>query len=70
MFSWEPILWGDTARCQEMTLKTRITWSFHIDQNRKRAAQGFGVLGSLLNMTSLSEEWRPALQALNRPMMD
>jgi hypothetical protein len=45
----EPIQWVDTARYLGVTLDTRLTWSTHIDQARKKVAQRLGVLGLLLN---------------------
>jgi hypothetical protein len=35
-----------------VTLDTRLTWSPHIDQIRKGAAQSLGMLGPLLNRKS------------------
>jgi len=35
-----------------VTLDTRLTWSPHIDQIRKRAAHRMGILGPLLNRKS------------------
>jgi hypothetical protein len=34
-----PIQWVDPARYLGVTLDTRLTWSTHIDQVRKKAAQ-------------------------------
>jgi len=48
----EPIEWVDTTRYLEVTLDTRLTWSPHIDQVRKRTAQRMGMLGSFLNSKS------------------
>ena len=48
----EPIQWVDTTRHLEVTLDTRLTWSPHIDQIRKRAAQRMGMLCPLLNRKS------------------
>jgi hypothetical protein len=48
-FLGEPIQWVQTARYLGVTLLTRLTWSAHVDQVRKRAAQRFGMLGPLLN---------------------
>jgi len=60
----EPIEWVDTTRY--------ITWSLHIDQVRKRAAQRMGLLGPLLSRKSdLSIRNRVLLlKQLIRPMMD
>jgi hypothetical protein len=35
-----------------VTLDTRLTWSTHIDQVRKKAAQWLGALGPLFNRRS------------------
>jgi hypothetical protein len=48
----EPIQWVDTARYIGVTLDTRLTWSTHIDQVRKKAAQRLEALGPLLNRRS------------------
>jgi hypothetical protein len=48
----EPILWVDAALYLGVILDTRLTWSSHIDQVRKRAAQRLGVLGPLLHRRS------------------
>jgi hypothetical protein len=48
----DPILWVDTARYLGMTHDKWLTWSSHIDQVRKTAAQRLEVLGSLLNRKS------------------
>ena len=48
----EPIKWVDTTRYLVVTLDTRLTWSPHIDQVRKRATQRMGMLGHLLNRKS------------------
>jgi hypothetical protein len=41
----KPIQWVDTARYLGVTLDKRLTWSTHIDQMRKKAAQRLGTLG-------------------------
>jgi hypothetical protein len=41
----EPILWVDAARYLGVILDTRLTWSSHIDQVRKKAAQRLRVFG-------------------------
>jgi len=47
-----------------VTLVTRLTWSPHIDQVRKRAAQRMGILGHLLNRKNdLSVRNGPAIEA-------
>jgi hypothetical protein len=51
-FLGEPIQWVKTARCLGVTLDTLLTWSAHVNQVRKRAAQGLGMLGPLLNRRS------------------
>ena len=47
-----PIEWFDTTRYLEVSLDTRLTWSPHIDQVRKRNAQRMGMLGPVLNRKS------------------
>jgi hypothetical protein len=44
----EPIQWVDTARY----LDARLTWSAHVNQVGRKAAQRLGVLGLLLNRRS------------------
>jgi hypothetical protein len=68
----EPIELVDTTRYLGVTLDIRLTWSPHIDQVRKRAAQRLGMLGPLLNRKSdLSVRNRVLLyKQLIRPMMD
>jgi hypothetical protein len=51
-FLGEPIQWVQTARCLGVTLDTRLTWSAHVNQVRKKSAQRLGVLGPLLNRRS------------------
>jgi hypothetical protein len=55
-----------------VTLDTRLTWSPHIHQVRKKAAQRIGMLSPLLNRKSdLSVRNRVLLyKQLIRPMMD
>jgi hypothetical protein len=48
----EPFEWVDTTGYLGETLDTRLTWTPHIDQVRKRAAQILGMLDPLLNMKS------------------
>jgi len=48
----EPIQWVVTARYLGVTFDKRLTWSTHIDQVRKNAAQRLGMLGPLLNRRS------------------
>jgi hypothetical protein len=67
----EPIQWVDTARYLAVILDTRITWSPHIVQVKKKADQRVCMLSSLLH-------WRSGLSIRNgvllykqliRPMM-
>jgi hypothetical protein len=51
-FLGEPIGWVETARYLGVTLGTQLTWSAHINQVGKKAAQRLGVLGPLLNRRS------------------
>ena len=51
-FFGEPIEWVVTTGYLGVTLDTRLTWSSHIDQVRKRTVQRMGMLGSLLNRKS------------------
>ena len=55
-----------------VTLYTRLTWSSHIDQVRKRTAQMMGMLGPLLNRKcDLSVRNAVLLcKQLIRPLMD
>jgi hypothetical protein len=48
----ESIHWVDTTRFRGMTLDTMLTWSPHVVQARKKAAQRLGVLGRVLNRRS------------------
>jgi len=48
----EPIEWVDITCYLGVTLDTRLTWSPHIDQVRKRTVQRMGMLGPLLNRKS------------------
>jgi len=48
----ETMEWVDTTRYLGVTLDTRLTWSPHIDQARKRTAKRMGMLGPLLNRKS------------------
>ena len=58
----EPIQWIDTTRYLGLALDTRLIWSPHIDQVRKRTAQKMGMLGPLL-----CQERSPAIQAAYPP---
>jgi hypothetical protein len=67
----ELIEWVDTTRYLGVTLDTRLTWSPHNDQARKRAAQSLGMLGPLLNRKMMSVRNGVLLyKQLIRPMMD
>jgi hypothetical protein len=62
-WSKQLVIWGD--------LDTRLTWSPHIDQVRKKTAQRIGMLGPLLNGKSdLSVRNGVRYKQLIRPMMD
>jgi hypothetical protein len=71
-FLGEPIQWVDTARYLGVILDTRMTWSPHFVQVRKKAAQKLGLLGCRLHRRSgLSITNRVLLyKQLIRPMMD
>jgi len=45
----EPIEWVDDIQYLGVTLDKRLTWSKHVDQVRKKAAQRLGKLEPLLN---------------------
>jgi hypothetical protein len=68
----EPIEWVDSTHYLGVTLDTRLTWSPHIDQVRKRTGQRMDMLGPLLNRKSdLSVRNRVLLyKQLICPMMD
>jgi hypothetical protein len=55
-----------------VTLDTRLTWSAHINQVGRKAAQRLGVLGTLLNMRSGLSIRNGVLlyKQFIRPMMD
>jgi hypothetical protein len=67
----EPIQWFDTTRYLGVTLDTRLTWSPHIDQVRKKTSQTTGMLGPLLNRKSDLSVRNGVLlyKQLIRPMM-
>jgi hypothetical protein len=44
--------WVETARYLEVTLDTQLSWSAHVNQVGKNAAQRLGVLGPILNRRS------------------
>jgi hypothetical protein len=48
----EPVHRVDTVRYLGVTVDKQLTWSTHIDQVRKKAAQSLGALGTLLNRRS------------------
>jgi hypothetical protein len=66
----EPILWVDAARYLGVILDTRLTWSSHIDQVRKKAAQRMGVLGPPLYRRSGLSIRIGVCKDLLRPIMD
>ena len=68
----EPIQWVDETRYRGVTLDKRLTWSKHIDQVRKKAAQRLGKVGPLLNRRSGLSIRNGVLlyKQLIRPMMD
>jgi len=68
----EPIEWVDDTRYLGVTLDKRLTWSKHIAQVRKKAAQRLGTLGPLLNRRSGLSIRNSVLlyKQLIRPMMD
>jgi hypothetical protein len=51
-FLGELIQWVETAHYLVVTLNTQLTWSAHINQVGKKAAQRLGMLGPLLNRRS------------------
>jgi hypothetical protein len=71
-FLEEPIEWIETARYLGVTLDMRLTWSVHVNQVRKEAAQRLGMRCPLLNRRSgLSDRHGvPLYKQLIRPMMD
>lgn len=46
MLFGEPVCWVDTLRCLVVILDTRLNWSTHVDQFRKKAGalSGFSVV--------------------------
>jgi hypothetical protein len=71
-FLGKRIHWVDTACYLGVTLDRRLTWSPHIDQVRKKAAQRLGVLGPLLNRRSdlCMRNGVLLYKQLIRPMLD
>ena len=68
----ELIEWVDTTRYLGVTLDTRLTWSPHIYQVRRRTAQRMGMLGPLLNKRSDLSVRKGVLlyKRLIRPLMN
>jgi hypothetical protein len=68
----EPVAWFETAEYLGMTLDTRLTWSAHINQVGRKAAQRLSVLGPLLNMRNGLSIRNGVLlyKQLIRPVMD
>jgi hypothetical protein len=67
----EPIQWVKTAQYRGVTLDTRLTWSAHINQVRKAAAQRLGLLSPLNRRSGLSIRNSVLLyKQLIRSMMD
>ena len=68
----EPMEWVDRTRYVGVTLDTRLTWSPHIDQVKKRTAERMVMLGPLLNRKSDLSVRNGVLlyKQLIRPMMD
>jgi hypothetical protein len=68
----ERIQWVDTPRYIGVTLDTRLTWSAHVNQVGRKAAQRLDVLGPLLNRRSGLSIKKGVLlyKQLIRPMMD
>jgi hypothetical protein len=68
----EPIQWVNEARYLGVTLDKRLTWSKHVGQVRRKAAQRLGILGSLLNRRNGLSIRNGVLlyKQLIRPMMD
>jgi hypothetical protein len=71
-FLGEPTQWVERVRYLGVTLDTQLTWSAHVNQVGKKAAQRLGVLSPLLNRRSgLSVKIDVLLyKQLIRPMMD
>jgi hypothetical protein len=71
-FLGEPIQWVETARYIGVALDTRLTWSAHVNQVGKKAAQRLGVLGPLQTRRSGLSVRNGVLlyKQLIRPMMD
>jgi len=68
----EPIEWFDRTRYLGVILDTRLTWSPHIHQVRKRTAQRMGTLGPIPNRKNDLSVRNGVLlyKQLIRPMMD
>ena len=48
----EPIKWVHETRYLVVTVDKRLTWSKHVDQERKEMTERLGILGPLLNRRS------------------
>jgi hypothetical protein len=71
-FLGEPMHWVERARYLEVTLDTQLSWSAHVNQVGKKAAQILGLLGPLLNRRSGLSVRNGVLlyKQLIRPIMD
>jgi hypothetical protein len=71
-FLGEPLQCVESARYLGVTLDTQLTWSVHVNQVGKKAAERLGVLGSLLNRRSGLPVRNGVLlyKQLMRPIMD
>jgi hypothetical protein len=71
-FLGEPIECFETARYLGVTVDTQLTWSAHVNQVGKNAAQRLGVLGPLLKRRSglFVRNCVLLYKQLIRPMMD
>jgi hypothetical protein len=72
MLFGEPIKWVDTSLYMELTQDTRLTWSPHIDQARKKAVQWNSMFGYILNRRSdlIIRNGVLLYKQLIRPLMD
>jgi hypothetical protein len=64
-FLGEPIQWVETVEFLGVTLVTQLTWSVHVNQLGKKAAQRLSVLGPLLNRRSHLSVRNGVLQAVH-----
>jgi hypothetical protein len=69
-FLGEPIQWFETARYRRVILEPQLTWSAHVYQVGKKAAQRLGVLGPLLNNGLSIRNGVLLYKQLIHPMMD